>query len=101
MDRFNKLYKAQVEWAAEQFGTSFGPEPPLIHLHEESQEILESPYDPLEYADIMLLLMDAWHRTGGTVDELLDAVNKKIQINKSRNWFESPDEPGVFYHTKE
>lgn len=97
-DKFAKLYEAQWKWASEAFGDDFGPEPVLFHLREESKELLDSPYDESEYADVLLLLMDAWHRSGRTMDELLDACEKKLEICKTRTWKECPDNPGVFYH---
>jgi len=64
------------------------------HLLREAQELLASPGDPSEMADVFLLLCHIAHRNG--VD-LMEAGRQKFEVNLSRKWGE-PDEKGVIHH---
>lgn len=64
---------------------------------EEIPELLKNPNDPLEYADLFIILVDLAAMKG--VD-IADAVHRKIAINRQRTWGIDP-ETGLLRHTKE
>ncbi len=69
----------------------------MTHLQDEIEEILASPDDKMEWADCLILFLDAARRTGMDMDVLYNAVQDKMEINKNRKWGE-PDENGVVRH---
>jgi len=82
------VYNEIIQWAATTFGPSSerGPIGPLKHLEKEAKEAQESPFDESEYADCMILVMDCAHRAGIDLDDLIDSVIRKMEVNKSREW---------------
>jgi hypothetical protein len=68
----------------------------LHHLKFEIDELIEDPDDPLEWADCMLLLLDAARRKGYTPDQLFDFCLEKLEINKKRKWVKSDN--NVYFH---
>lgn len=97
---FEKLYVEHAEFSDKTFGKSRSFYGPLQHLQKEVKELLENPSDDHEYADCLLLLIDAYRRKGGTAHRLLNACFEKLEINKERKWPDQPDENGVFEHVK-
>lgn len=79
------------------FGQKNNPLPSLKHLLKEVQETIDEPMDEMEYADMLILLVGAFKRTGRTAQDLIDAALKKVEINKNRLW-SNPDENGVCRH---
>lgn len=79
------------------FGNEKDPLPTLHHLSQEVKETIEAPTDVVEYADMLILLMGAFKRTGGNAIELVQAALDKVEINKIRKWGK-PDENGVIKH---
>lgn len=70
---------------------TFGKRPatgPLNHALKEIQEAIDSPKDIIEYADVMILMIDAARIQGWTVDDIFDACVKKQRINMKRKWGE-------------
>lgn len=100
MSNLSKLQKDQGEWADETFGGGRNPRPILNHLRREVDEAIADPFDPMEYADILLLLVDAARNAGITGDEMIDYAYRKLEINKSRKWG-SPNPDGSIEHIKE
>lgn len=49
----------------------------------EVAEILANPADPLEWADVLILLVDAAHLRG---IDILEAAHHKMDINEKRDW---------------
>ena len=84
------------EWSEATFDDP-GPAPKLHHLKAEVDELLAAPFDRIEYADCLILLLDAARKAGISGDELLEAAYHKLQVNKRRIWGE-PDENGVVQH---
>lgn len=82
------------------FGNEKNPVPTLHHLSKEVAETIETPNDVSEYADMLILLMGAFKRTGGNAKDLVQAALDKVEINKIRKWGK-PDENGVIEHIKE
>ena len=71
---------------------------PLLHLQKEVQELIDNPDDPMEWADCVLLLLDAAERKGHSFNDLIDFASKKLEINKVRKWNKQPN--GTFLHEK-
>ena len=69
----------------------------MAHLREELDEVVAAPDDRMEWADCMILLLDAARRAGLSMDDLHQAIEDKMEINLKREWGE-PDEDGVVRH---
>lgn len=72
-------------WSQATFGPG-GPLGSLKHLELEAREAQESPGDITEYADCLLLLLDAARRAGFGPLALIMAARDKMKINKQRKW---------------
>lgn len=82
------LAREQAEWSQRTFGTDQerGPLGALMHLEKEAREAQESPDDPTEYADCLLLIIDAARRANIDAVQLLHHAYDKLQICKQRKW---------------
>lgn len=82
------LAREHAAWSQATFGNDSerGPLGPLKHLEKEAKEAQESPQDSSEYADCLLLVLDAARRAGIQIDDLVVAAYEKLQINKARTW---------------
>lgn len=69
----------------------------IAHLRDEIDEIEETPENIEEWADVIILYMNAAHFSGHSMDDILKAVHAKHEKNKKRKWGE-PDERGVVRH---
>ena len=87
------------DWAASVFGDST-LHARMEHIRRETYEIEESPDEPLEWADVMLIFLHAMHRQGMSMDDLLSACWEKFHIVRRRDWAK-PDEHGVVEHIRE
>jgi len=85
--RAQRLWDALAEWSQTTFGTDAerGAIGPLKHLEKEAREAQEA-LDPVEIADCLFLVFDAARRRGLTLDQLLDAAEWKLEVNKMRKW---------------
>ena len=83
------------QWAGRTFKTQSVPSK-LDHLEDEVRELKENPTDPMEMADILLLLLGIAEMQG--VD-LWEAAQQKHAINQTRTWG-APDERGVSKHVE-
>ncbi len=72
----------------------------IAHLRDEIDEIEESPDNIIEWADVIILYMNAAYLSGHSMDDILIAVHKKFEKNKNRSWGE-PDKRGVVKHIDE
>ena len=83
-------------WALETFKRTT-PDGALAHLAREVDELRDQPHDLEEYADCMMLLLNGAGLAGYSMDDLLDACQTKLTINKQRTW--GPlDAEGVSQH---
>ncbi len=73
----------------------------FAHLMDELVEIVEAPDDRSEWADAVILLLDAAALAGHTAEELLDAAIEKMVINRKRNWGEADERGVVIKHLDE
>lgn len=98
--RIQQLQNEIAKWSDATFGTGRPASRPLHHLAKEVQEVIAAPDDKVEYADCLILLLDAYRMAGGSADELIDTAFKKLEINKWRGWG-TPDENGVVEHIRD
>jgi NTP pyrophosphatase (non-canonical NTP hydrolase) len=62
------------------------------HLKEEVQELIlelgfyDDEKKKAEYADCFLLLFGSAALSGMTYDDICEAINKKMEVNKARKW---------------
>jgi hypothetical protein len=87
------------EWSDATFGADRTGLPALHHLREEVGEVIDHPDDLLEWADCLMLLLDAARRRGIPIADLMSAAVVKLDICKRRQWGE-PDENGVVHHVE-
>lgn len=89
------------DWSQRTFGTDDqrGPAGPLAHLAKEAEEARANPSDVSEYADCLLLVIDAARRAGFDIDALLSAASDKLQINRARKWG-PPNADGSVEHVR-
>ena len=82
------LVRTHKEWSDKTFGlpSERGPIGPLKHLAKEVNECLANPADLMEYADCLLLILDASHRQGLSAEQLIDLAIEKVHINEKRQW---------------
>ena len=95
----DSLQEIAGEWSDQTFGTNRAPQGSLNHLLKEVNEALKEPYNKEEYADCLLLLLDAARLAGIDADTLLLAGFQKLEINKKRTWG-APDENGIAEHVR-
>lgn len=90
---YDDLYNAIIGWQHEVFpnNTAIGA---ANHLLEEAQELVNKVDDPMEIADIFILLLAVSDRNN---IDLLEAVYMKHKINLRRT-FGPMDENGVRRH---
>jgi len=93
------LQDAVASWSKETFGENRPPSAPLNHLLKEVQEAIDSPQDIIEYADCLLLLLDASAKAGFDTNQLISASFLKLEICKEREWADE-DKNGVREHIR-
>ena len=91
------LQKRITEWAEKTFPKRTWDNCFKKLFMEELPEILDKRDDPLEYADLFILLIDMAHMKGVNI---ADAVRRKVEINEAREWDRDP-ETGLYSHKEE
>ena len=99
MTEIRRLQREVSRWGNQQFGQAT-PHSTVSHLVKEVQELLDDPYDSIEYADCLTLLLHAAHRAGINIESIIDVAWDKLDINRHREWGE-PDEDGVVEHVRD
>ncbi len=99
-NRIQHLQHEIAKWSDATFGAERPPSRPLHHLAKEVRELIEAPDDQMEYADCLILLLDAYRMAGGSADELVESCYHKLEINQERTWG-APDENGVVEHIRD
>lgn len=84
-------------WADEVFPDRTAHDAAVKLVLEEIPEFLRSPNDPLEYADLVILILDIAYLRG---IDIQDAVLKKMGINENRRWNLDPT-TRLMHHIKE
>ena len=90
-------------WQNETFGQS-NPLSKMAHLSEELHELVDdlitqNPDRRLEFADCFLLLFGAAASDGMSYQDIVNAIDEKMEINRNRKWGQ-PGENGVVNHIK-
>lgn len=90
----NMLTMYVHNWAEATFGPRT-PAPAWMKMFSELGEVIDNPEDPLEWADLFIMLLDLakMHNIDVTT-----AVMNKLDINMSRRWIVKG---GVYKHVKE
>lgn len=87
MDRF---FLEQQKWSYTTFGPPEhrGPNGPLEHLKLEAEEALNTlgTEKTKEIVDCFFLAIDAAHRHGLCLDDLIEKAFEKLKENKKRDW---------------
>lgn len=101
-DELMNLIQEQSTWSQVTFGTDAnrGPIGALKHLADEAKEAWENPSNFEEYADCLLLLLDATRRNGYTILELVNEAQAKLEKNKLRKWGPIVGDEAI-HHVKE
>jgi hypothetical protein len=103
-----KMTKEQFEtitiWQAETFPDATASSK-VQHLKEEVEELsidvaIDGTEKELEFADCFLLLFGAAAKSGMSYESICQAIDRKMEINKKRQWGK-PDVNGVVKHVKD
>lgn len=122
MKELQKLMDDIREWSDSTFGDAQRTIPILHHLKKEVPELISAVKDmqaagidnsigvgefshkisvmKLEFADCLMLLLDAASHADIDAEELMKVTKIKLEINKDRKWGK-PDENGVVEHIRE
>ena len=76
----------QREWSHRTFGPGHRTQGIVEHIGKELQEIGWSPYDIMEWVDVIILALDGAWRSGYEPEEILSALHEKQAINFARQW---------------
>jgi hypothetical protein len=101
MERFEAFAADHAEWSQATFGSDNVRDwtGPLAHLRRELVEIEQQPDDIMEWADALLLLLDASRRAGIHAGTLLGAAEHKLAVNRERTW-QPPNVDGSIEHVR-
>lgn len=110
MDRIQRLQNNIAEWSDETFGSQDRTLGILNHLKEEIEEVIvaknEYEEDPsgilqnklaMEFADCLILLLDAARKSDLNTDLLMQSAEYKMKINRERQW-KPANEEGYHKH---
>lgn len=94
-------FKEIATWQKETFGEAT-PLSKIAHLKQEIDELeidlaIDGIDKRLEFADCFLLLFGAASSDGMTYQDIVDAIQEKFDICKTRKWGK-PDANGVVKH---
>jgi hypothetical protein len=78
--------KKHINWSKQAFGEGENTVGLCRHITKELEEIKQNPDDVVEYADVLILLLDMLWRNGHTAEEFVTALKQKQQINFQRKW---------------
>ena len=92
-----------TKWQKETFGEATAISK-IIHLRKEIKELLadlkkKNPKRRLEFADCLILLFGSAKEDGMSYEDICDALDEKMKINRKRKWGK-PDKDGVVLHIK-
>lgn len=94
--KIEMLWDELSKWSQETFGSDHerGPIGPLKHLKLEADEAIQSG-EKEEFADCLLLILDAARRSGLTCDSFINTAIAKLEVCKMRVYPKpSTDEAG-------
>lgn len=87
-----KLTEEVTQWANQTFPHRTDVSM-YLKLYSEIGEMIESDGDPMEIADVFIMLLDYAHRKQVDITSI---VRKKLDINRNREW--TTDRNGVNRH---
>ena len=87
MNTIEELQKEIAEWADQHFPDRTAWDAACKLMMEEIPEWLSNMDDPLEYADLVILILDVAHLREIDVQQ---AVIDKMKINRKRSWEVDP-----------
>lgn len=101
IDKWQEFQNELAEWSDKTFPMQHqdNAKPKFEHLLEEVIEVRDSPFDILEYADCISLIIDAARINGFTMDDIFKGCEEKLRINKKRKWGK-PNALGFVNHIK-
>ena len=94
--------KKQIPWSKETFGykgVQDRVDSTIAHIKMELDEAAADPADVEEWADIIILALDAAWRAGATPEEIANTLEQKQKINFARKWGK-PNADGVIEHIR-
>lgn len=86
-------------WSQNTFGSVAGGKACAKHLEKEAREAAANPFDLEEWADCFMLTIDGAKRSGYDFSTLIQAVQHKFEICKTRKWL-PPNADGVVEHDR-
>ncbi len=100
----NKTFmEDMIKWNLRTFGPGERLSGTVKHIKKELKEIEKEPHDLIEWVDVILLAMNGAFRHGHSGQDIIEAIHKKVEINKNRvwaNWEETPEGQPIT-HVKE
>lgn len=87
------------EWSDTEFGEGRTPVGNVYHLLEEVKELQDDPYNPMSWADVIILVLNGSRLAGHNTQDLEMAARAKFNIIRTWDW-DAPDEHGVTKHKK-
>ena len=110
MNELQQLVDEIGQWSDETFGKVSNGYSKVKHLEKEVTELATEVWFSTdnspnnielrhEFADCFMLLFDAAKKCNFTVDDVMNAMREKLEINRSRKWGE-PNEHGVVEHIR-
>lgn len=96
-------FESISKWQNETFGEATALSK-IAHLKQEVEELKidlekDCPAKIFEFADCFILLFGAAASDGMFYEDICNAIDKKMEMNKKRKWGK-PDENGVVNHIK-
>lgn len=92
----NKIQQDVSEWAYKVFQEATLSSI-FNHIRSELEEIEKEPHDVSEWADVMILFIQAAYNENHSMTQIFKAVEDKFEINKKRKWGK-PNELGYVEH---
>ena len=97
-------FKTITQWQDETFPDATALSK-VEHLREEVEELavdvaLDLNSKTMEFADCFLLLYGAAAKAGMSYEDICNAIDEKMSINRKRKWGK-PDKNGVVKHIEE
>ena len=80
--QFISLLQRQKQWSLLTFGPGEKIQSGIHHIRKELREIQDSPHDPIERIDIILLSMDRVWRTGCPFDYISKKYHELVLFSK-------------------
>jgi NTP pyrophosphatase (non-canonical NTP hydrolase) len=106
-----ELEAERLEWSLKNFPDAT-PRSSMLKLQGEAKEVLKEISKlekfpdgddglgdlTMEYADCLMCLFDSVGRAGVSVEEIFEAFEEKLRINKARKWVKNKD--NTYSHIK-